>query len=151
MKMTVPEDRLILEKRIPHYRAVHHWLYYHYGKADHCENNPNHKSYRYEWANISGKYKRDRFDFKSLCVSCHRKMDFTEETRVRLYKLSQQRIGQSAPWKWKKVKQYTKEMILIKEWECISLAAQTLNISRTSISNNVKGRIKTSGGYIWQN
>lgn len=57
------------------YQAKHMWLYRHYGKASYCENDPSHKSKRFQWANLSGKYLRDRKDYKSLCCSCHKKMD----------------------------------------------------------------------------
>jgi len=36
-----------------------------------------------EWANISGEYKSEE-DFVELCISCHRKMDMTEETRRKI-------------------------------------------------------------------
>lgn len=32
---------------------------------------------KFEWANISGKYKEDIFDWISLCTSCHQKFDKT--------------------------------------------------------------------------
>jgi hypothetical protein len=57
------------------YCAKHAWIKRHYGKANHCEFNINHKSKNYEWCNISGKYKRSRDDFLQLCRSCHRKFD----------------------------------------------------------------------------
>lgn len=59
------------------YNALHSWIKNNYGKAKECENkeceykNPK----RYDWANISGKYKRTRDDFVQLCVSCHKKYD----------------------------------------------------------------------------
>lgn len=37
------------------------------------------KPSRYEWANISGEYKRDRSDWVMLCPSCHRKIDMGKE------------------------------------------------------------------------
>lgn len=55
------------------YGGVHSWIRNTYGKAIYCENktctykNPK----RYEWANISGKYLRDRTDYIMLCKSCH--------------------------------------------------------------------------------
>lgn len=55
------------------YAAKHLWIVKHYGKASYCENNPHHKAKRFEWANISGKYRRDREDYRPLCPSCHRK------------------------------------------------------------------------------
>ena len=57
------------------YEAVHYWIRKNYGKATHCEKDPSHKSTQYEWANISGEYKRDISDYIQLCPSCHRKMD----------------------------------------------------------------------------
>jgi len=57
------------------YWAKHRWLDRNYGKPDRCENNPEHKSKVYDWANISGEYKRDRSDYKMLCRSCHIRYD----------------------------------------------------------------------------
>lgn len=37
------------------------------------------KPSRYEWANISGEYKRERSDWVMLCPSCHRKIDMGKE------------------------------------------------------------------------
>jgi len=59
------------------YVALHMWIVKNYGNANCCENvdckskNPK----RFEWANISGEYKRDREDYIMLCPSCHRKKD----------------------------------------------------------------------------
>lgn len=56
--------------------ALHAWLNNEYGKAYKCENKLCDKSSNYyEWANISGKYKRDRKDFKMMCRKCHSIMD----------------------------------------------------------------------------
>lgn len=59
------------------YATKHQWVYYHFGKANRCENKEcNYKNpKRYHWANISGKYLRDRGDWIMLCPSCHKKMD----------------------------------------------------------------------------
>lgn len=63
------------------YGGLHDWIRLHYGKASKCENkkctykNPK----RYHWANLSGKYKRDRNDWMQLCPSCHIKMDKKEK------------------------------------------------------------------------
>lgn len=69
--------------------ALHMWVRRHYGKPYKCEQEgckyPREKNNwakelmlkakQYHWANISGKYKRDRRDWMMLCVSCHHKMD----------------------------------------------------------------------------
>jgi len=57
----------------PSYRAVHAWLKKTYGNAQKCESCGSTK--QVQWANISGKYKRDRNDFKQLCPSCHKLFD----------------------------------------------------------------------------
>jgi len=64
------------------YAAKHMWLSKHYSKGDTCEHCGTTKAPRLEWANISGKYLRDRSDYKVLCVLCHRKMD-TESDHCR--------------------------------------------------------------------
>lgn len=60
------------------YIATHMWVYRHYGKATKCEKCNQKKGYRFEWANISGDYKRDISDWMQLCQSCHKKQDHGE-------------------------------------------------------------------------
>lgn len=48
-----------------------------------------------------------------------------------------------------RVKQMTKEGVLIKEWGCISDASRELNISASAISNCLTNRSKSAGGYLW--
>ncbi len=69
------------------YRAKHMWINHWFGKADKCENEsciyPRKDIHgkimivpkRFEWANISRGYKRDRKDWRRLCPSCHKKYD----------------------------------------------------------------------------
>jgi hypothetical protein len=57
------------------YAGKHSWLHSRYGRANHCALNACHKSSRYHWANISGRYSRAVRDFIQLCPSCHRKFD----------------------------------------------------------------------------
>lgn len=61
------------------YSAKHHWILKHYGKASKCEKCGSKNCKRYEWANISGEYKRDISDYMQLCPSCHRKMDLNKK------------------------------------------------------------------------
>lgn len=63
------------------YVAKHIWIAKHYGRANHCERDHTHKAKRYEWANVSGKYRRDREDYIQLCPSCHRRMDAKNKCR----------------------------------------------------------------------
>ncbi len=69
------------------YAAKHMWIRYHYGKASRCEN-PNCHYPRvnsigkiltspkaFNWANVSGFYKREIGDWLQLCASCHGRWD----------------------------------------------------------------------------
>ena len=57
------------------YQSIHNWLYLRLGKPKECGHCGSGEKKRYEWANISKKYKRDVTDWIRLCVSCHRKYD----------------------------------------------------------------------------
>jgi len=57
------------------YSGLHYWISRKLGKPRVCEMCGTKTAKKYEWANISGEYKRDKNDFIRLCVSCHRKMD----------------------------------------------------------------------------
>lgn len=57
------------------YHAIHDWMYRHYGAPAKCEHCGSTKKSRYEWANLSGTYKRVRSDWARLCVACHIKYD----------------------------------------------------------------------------
>jgi hypothetical protein len=63
------------------YAAKHMWVGKRFGKADHCEFDPSHVNTRFEWSNISGKYRRERSDWRQLCASCHRKLDWGDRCR----------------------------------------------------------------------
>lgn len=62
------------------YGAKHYWIHRRYGKASKCEEcgiteAPLNKQKFFQWANISGKYIRNRDDWKQLCIDCHRVFD----------------------------------------------------------------------------
>lgn len=57
------------------YPGLHIWVKNNYGSPDHCEHCGETKEQRYEWANLSRTYTRDKDDWMMLCVSCHRKRD----------------------------------------------------------------------------
>lgn len=78
------------------YFALHSWLRRTKGSPDRkCTECSSTTAKRYEWANISGEYKRDATDYRSLCKSCHQK-----ET----YKKGEQKVNNGAfkkgmtPW-----------------------------------------------------
>lgn len=53
------------------YMAVHHWVKYHLGTPKLCDACGSTTAKRYDWANISGEYKRDLSDWRRLCRFCH--------------------------------------------------------------------------------
>lgn len=53
-------------------------------------------------------------------------------------------------WKSRPVEQYSKDGILMKIWDTISMAGESLCISRTAISNCLAGRAKTAGNFTWK-
>lgn len=58
------------------YSAKHIWIRVNLGRANKCEDKECLGiSKKYHWANISHKYKRERADWKMLCVKCHAKFD----------------------------------------------------------------------------
>lgn len=57
------------------YTTIHQWVYRLLGKPSHCEERGTTTGKRFEWANLSGEYKRDLSDWKRLCSPCHHKLD----------------------------------------------------------------------------
>ena len=58
------------------YFGVHDWMTKNYGQPVGCEVcGVNDNNIKYYWANLSQQYKRDRKDFKRMCMPCHRKYD----------------------------------------------------------------------------
>jgi hypothetical protein len=66
------------------YKGLHNWVENTLGKPSECENCGRTKPPKglgrgrrgyFDWANISGKYKRDVKDWKRLCIKCHRAFD----------------------------------------------------------------------------
>ena len=57
------------------YGAIHDWVNLHFGKPSVCEHCDTRNAKKYEWANISKSYKRERSDWVRLCTSCHQTYD----------------------------------------------------------------------------
>lgn len=53
------------------YVSKHAWMRRTFGTPRLCEHCNTTEDRRYEWANISGEYKRDRADWLRLCKPCH--------------------------------------------------------------------------------
>jgi hypothetical protein len=132
-------------KKSNEYFYLHKWLRQTYGRASYCSNNESHIRNRYHWANISGAYRWDIRDFKQLCTSCHKRMDMTDEIRKKAALNAQNNRNRSVP-----TNQYTKDGVFIKRWPSGRVAALTLGIDYSTLNNNVVGRYKSAGGYIWK-
>jgi len=80
----------------------------------------------------------------------------TEDTKKRISlankgtKPAPQAIQASIEYNNKKVKQYTKEMEFVKEWNSSKIASESLKIHSNSISNVLCNRAKTAGGFVWK-
>lgn len=64
-------------KKRTEYRMLHYWVEANLGKPRLCSNCGSTDSIGYEWANISGEYKKTLDDWKRLCSSCHRRSHHT--------------------------------------------------------------------------
>ena len=74
-RMNSTDELRELKPGTSEYVAIHHWVSKEWGKPDYCEHCDKPTSKRFEWANLSGKYLKDRSDWARLCASCHRKYD----------------------------------------------------------------------------
>ncbi len=80
------------------YGGVHDYISLHLGKPKNCEKcGTDDSSKRYEWANISGEYKRDFEDWIRLCRQCHYSFDgyalFQNQKRKVREKMSNNKSG----------------------------------------------------------
>lgn len=57
------------------YSGVHAWIKRVMGAPNRCELCGTDEERKYHWANISGKYLRDKNDYMQLCVPCHKRFD----------------------------------------------------------------------------
>ena len=57
------------------YSALHSWIKRKLGKPNYCDVCKTVSTKRFEWANISKKYKRELSDWRSLCSKCHHRFD----------------------------------------------------------------------------
>jgi hypothetical protein len=85
---------------------------------------------------------------RKVSVETKRKMSETQKTISREY-LKAYHKGKNNPRAFK-VAQYDLENNLIKVWDYAKEAVAELNLDSSAITNCVKGRQKTAGGYIWK-
>ena len=65
----------MIKRGTSEYRSVHYWIESVLGKPMVCTKCQTQVSKRFNWANISGEYKRDITDWIRLCAKCHAIMD----------------------------------------------------------------------------
>lgn len=127
--------------------AKHTWIKNRYGFPDTCEHcgliSDNHQVIH--WANKTGKYLRDIDDWLRLCASCHKKYDMTPELKAKLKEIG----TRPKPAKRKPILQLSRDGSIVKNWQSINEACEFTGILGSSISNNLKKRSKTAGGFIW--
>ncbi len=71
------------------YVGIHNWISRKLGKPDTCSQcNKKGTGRNMNWANISGRYKRDIGDWIRMCPKCHRTYDFEKGTHKKLTKIS---------------------------------------------------------------
>ena len=56
----------------------------------------------------------------------------------------------SKPQNYKPVSQYDLQGNLIKVWPSRKLASDTLNVARSSITENCNGTRRSAGGWVWK-
>lgn len=66
---------MIIKRGTSKYIGIHSKVRRDFGRANHCEMCGANDKRRYEWANKNHLYKITREDWKSLCVSCHKRYD----------------------------------------------------------------------------
>ena len=131
------------------YASIHYWLKSNYGVANVCESKEcQGNSNNYDWAlKNNHTYDRKRDNFIMLCRSCHFKYDFTESKRTRLKNANLNTIKKH---KWVGISQFNLKGELIRTFDNVITASKELNIIDTAITNNLKGRSKTCGGFIFK-
>lgn len=87
------------------YRATHSWLYKSFEGINFCEACGNENAKEYDWANISGEYKRDINDWLRLCRKCHVRFDGMCE------RMSKLNTGRPSWWKGKHLSEEIKSKI----------------------------------------
>lgn len=137
-------DGKLKARYMPGNGAVHYWVAKNYGKANRCENDSTHAGKRYEWANISREYRREQSDWKQLCPSCHRKMDYTDEQR----KFNADKARNYTSHNEKAVGSID-ELGNLKYFNSLTEAARQTQAHLAGISSVLAGRSKTSGGMVW--
>lgn len=145
--MTYDETRARLIPNSAEYQKIHRWVIKQLGKAVKCVNGC--KSSKYEWSNISRNYLKDLSDWEQVCSKCHKKRDkITETGRLSISRKNKiNSLGNTS---------HNTPIVSIHRstggltyYPSLTLAASTLGVLRTSISNCLTGRSKSAYNYYW--
>lgn len=121
------------------YSGIHKWISRKYGNPKICENCDTKNAKKYDWANISGDYKRDRNDWQRLCRLCHNRLDgITEDGRKKISEFHS-----------KPVSCYYGG-VFMRTYSSMAQAGYYLGIDHSGISKVVRGVRKTCGGYSFK-
>lgn len=143
-----------------HYANVHAFINRKFGKASKCENEhcTFEKPKRFEWALRNGReYSKNPDDYMQLCVSCHRKYDFTETKRERM---SASQTGKKkidfqgkGHFRSKPITQFDLDGNIVREWESINRCSVETGLYKQSILNCLSGKMHQTKGstFKWYN
>ena len=154
------DDNMKLKKNITHiitdheYYRIHYWLKTKFKKSTTCESSTCRGiSKKIEWALKKGKkYETKRENFICLCKSCHIRYDMTENTKAKISKLHKGRVltDKQLKKRYVAIDQYTLSGVYVRSFESATEAEKLTGISRSSISNSIRGHYHSSGGFKWQ-
>lgn len=129
-----------------YYKTIHAWLNKNYGrptKCEFCEKNKN----RYEWAlKKCCSYEKKIDNYLQLCVSCHRKYDFSYEALAKTIT----KRGLKPPPNIKAVIGTNIKTGEVIEFCSVKAAAESVGVYPNAIQNSLRGKSSHSAGYSWK-
>jgi len=149
----MPRNDTSWKSNIPHYQGIHARVRKLWGKADHCENEYcSSKSKVYEWANMSGEYIEERYDWKQMCHSCHFKYDYSIGQRDKSKVVSREKGKGNSYAPRKPVSQLSQNGELIMTYVSIAEAARAMELNVTQIWRCINGKasLEIGRGFIWR-
>jgi hypothetical protein len=150
------------------YNKIHLWLKRKLGKANHCAF-CNEGEKKYEWALKWGcDYEFNTDNFVSLCISCHRKYDATDEYRKKCSERLKKRIangefkiplkkgapspttGNLHPSAKRIVQKDRKTGLIIANYGSLKEAVDKNQFKYGNLSMCLTGRNPAAYGYLWE-